>query len=247
MSDAALDEKHSPAVKFLVHQHRHRAAVRSDFKSAAGDLLTAHEFALSAIVQCLGRFAGKKWKTDLAFEAREKIEQVSQLSALFLQGIDPSEVAISEGLYGQAATLLRQRMEILGAIDEVWLGKRNPRSTPKITSLTSELRRHYGILSELSHAAVPDYLSQLHNSTRGDLVGTSLTPKFDKDVSIFLYRIELILLLEFSHRQEAAIKAAYGDDGFNNEETRLLRAAISTARSAIEKINAMNAECLSIK
>jgi hypothetical protein len=236
MSDTGLDQAHSPAVQFKVHQHRHRFAVRSDFKSAAGDLLAAHEFALSAIVQCLGRFAGKKWKSDLAFEIRQKIEQVSQLSALFLQGVDPSEVAISEGLYGQAATLLRQRMEILGAIDEVWLGKRNPRSTPKITSLPSELRRQYVILSELSHAAVPDYLSQIHTSTRGELVGTSLTPTFDKDVSIFLYRIELILLFEFSHRQEAAIKAAYEGEGFTSEEVRLLQAAISAARSAIEKL-----------
>lgn len=240
MNDATLDEEHSPAVQFLVYQHRHRSVVRKAFKAEAGDLVAAHEFALSAIVQFLGRFAGKRWKSDLGDETREKIEQVSQLSALFLQGVDPSEVAISEGLYGQAATLLRQRMEILGAIDEVWLGKRNARSTPKITSLSPEIRRHYGILSELSHAAVPDYLTQIHASTRGELVGTSLTPTFNKNVSFFLYRIELILMLEFSHRQEAAIKVAYEDSGFTSEEALLLKAAISAARSAIEKLNAIN-------
>lgn len=239
MIDAALDEEHSPAVQFLVHQHRHRSAVRASFRAEAGDLLSAHEFALSAIVQCLGRFAGKKWKSVHDDETREKIEQVSQLSALFLQGVDPSEVAIAEGLYGQAATLLRQRMEILGAIDEVWLGKRNPRSTPKITSLPPAIRRHYGILSELSHAAVPDYLSQIHTSKIGELVGTSLTPTLNKDVSIFLYRIELVLLLEFSHRQEEVIKIAYEDGGFNSDEARLLKAAISAAQSAVAKLNSI--------
>lgn len=237
MNDAPLDEEHSPAVQFLVYQHRHRSTVRKTFIREAGDLVSAHEFVLSAIVQFLGRFAGKKWKSDLSDETREKIKQVSQLSALFLQGVDPSEVAISEGLYGQAATLVRQRMEILGAIDEVWSGKRNPRSTPKITSLSPETRRHYGMLSELSHAAVPDYLNTMHASTRGTLVGTSLTPTFNKDVSLFLYRIELVLLLEFSHRQEAAIKIAYDDSEFTSEEALLLKAAISAAGSAVGKLN----------
>ena len=105
------------------------------------------------------------------FVPRLDCSNVAQRTALFLHGIDPCEVAISEGLYGQAATLMRQQMEILGAIDEVWLDKRNPRSTPKVSSLPEEIRQHYGGLSELAHAAVPDYLNRMHTDIKGDLVG----------------------------------------------------------------------------
>lgn len=235
MIDAAFDEEHSPAVQFLVHQHRHRSAVRAYFREEAGGLLSAHEFALTAIVQFIQRFAGRKWGADLDDDARQKIEQVSQLSSLFLQGIDPCEVAIAEGLYGQAASLIRQRMEILAAMDEVWQGRRNPRRKPNIASLHDEIRRHYGVLSELTHAAVPDYLREMHTVTKGELVGATLMPVFNRNIAIFLYRIELLLLFDFSHRQEAAIRAAYGD-GFSEEEGKILRAAMHAAKVALRNL-----------
>lgn len=200
MSKDTKDMKYSPAVDFLAAQYRHRAAVREAFKKEAGDFLLAHEFVLSGITSCLERFGGKKWPADLDAAIRLKVEQTSQLSALFLHGIDPCEVAISEGLYGQAATLIRQHMEILGAIDEVWLDKRNPRSTPKVSSLPEDIRQHYGGLSELAHAAVPDYLNRMYTGIKGDLVGAAIVPIFNKDMALFLYRIELGLLFQFANR-----------------------------------------------
>ena len=177
------DNSVSPAVKFLSFQHHHRAKVRESFKKEAGDFLLAHEFVLSGIASCLERFGGKKWPAGLDEEVRLKVEQVSQLSALFLHGVDTCEVTIAEGLYGQAAALIRQHMEILGAIDEVSLDKRNPRSTPKVSSLPEEIRQHYGGLSELAHAAVPDYLNRMHTDIKGDLVGAAIVPTFNKDMA----------------------------------------------------------------
>lgn len=228
--------KHSPAVDFLAAQHQHRAAVRAAFKKEAGDFLLAHEFVLSGIASCLERFGGKKWPADLDRAIRLKVEQTSQLSVLFLHGIDLCEVAISEGLYGQAATLIRQQMEVLGAIDEVWVDKRNPRSTPKVSSLPEEVRQHYGGLSELAHAAVPDYLNHIHTDIKGDLVGAAIVPTFNKDMALFLYRIELGLLFQFAQRQEDALKAAYGEKVFIASELRLFGAALSAANKAAEEI-----------
>jgi hypothetical protein len=236
MTEDAKDMTHSPAVNFLAAQHRHRAVVREDFKKEAGDFLLAHEFVLSGITSCLERFGGKKWRAELSEEIRVKVEQTSQLSALFLHGIDPCEVAISEGLYGQAATLIRQQMEILGAIDEVWNGKRNPRSTPRVSSLPKSIRQHYGGLSELAHAAVPDYLNRMHTSIKGNLVGAAIFPTFNKDMALFLYRIELGLLFEFAQRQEDALKAAYGGEAFIDDELKLLGAAVAAANKATDEL-----------
>ncbi|WP_271179992.1 hypothetical protein, partial [Paracoccus kondratievae] len=143
---------------------------------------------------------------------------------------------LSEGLYGQAATLIRQQMEILGAIDEVWLNKRNPRSTPKVSSLPEDIRQHYGGLSELAHAAVPDYLKSMHTDVKGDLVGAAIVPTFNKDIALFLYRIELGLLFLFAQRQEDALKAAYEEEAFIDSELKLFGAAMSAANKAAKKI-----------
>ncbi|MCT4559501.1 MAG: hypothetical protein N4A61_15745 [Pelagimonas sp.] len=237
MTKDTRDMKYSPAVDFLAMQHRHRVAVREAFKQEARDFLLAHEFVLSGITSCLERFSGKKWSADLDESIRSKVEQTAQLSALFLQGIDPCEAAISEGLYGQAATLVRQQMEILGAIDEVWIDKRNPRSTPKVSSLPKDIRQHYGGLSELAHAAVPDYLKSMHTDTKGDLVGAAIVPTLNKEVALFLYRIELGLLFLFAERQENTLKAAYEEEVFIASELKLLGAAVSAANKAAEKIS----------
>lgn len=236
MSKTRKEVEHSPAVEFLASQHKHRQLVRAEFKMKAGDFLLAHEFVLSGIASCLDRFGGKRWSNEVEEADRRKLEQTSQLSSLFLHGVDPCEVAIVEGMYGQAATLLRQQMEILGAIDEVWLNKRNPRSTPKVTSLPEELRQHYGGLSELAHAAVPDYLHRMHTDVKGDLVGAAIVPTFNADMALFLYRIELGLLFQFAQRLEADLKAAYGDEIFSAEEVKLFGAAMAAANKAAESL-----------
>lgn len=230
------DMKYSPAVEFLSAQHRHRAAVRDAFKKEAGDFLLAHEFVLSGITSCLERFGDKKWPADLDEAIRLKAEQTSQLSALFLHGIDPCEVAISEGLYCQAATLVRQQMEILGAIDEVWLNKRTPHKTPNVGSLPKAVRQHYGGLTDLAHAGVPDYLKSMHTDIKGDLVGAAIVPTFNKDMALFLYRIELHLLFLFVTRQKDALEAAYEEEAFIASEHKLFAAAMSAVNKAAEEI-----------
>lgn len=236
MTRDANTEIHSPAVDFLADQQRRRALVRKAFKKEARGFLLAHELVLSGIASCLNRFGGKKWPPDLDQATRLKVVQISQLTSLFLHGIDPCEVAIAEGLYGQAAALIRQQMEILGAIDEVWLDKRNPRSTPKVSSLHADIRQHYGGLSELAHAAVPDYLNRMYTDIKGDLVGASIAPKFNKDMALFMYRIELGILFEFARRQEDTLKAAYGVDVFSDEEIRLFGTAMMAANKEAAEI-----------
>jgi len=228
----------SPAIEFFRVQHRARTRVREQFSKDAGDFLNAHQFVLSGVVSGLARIEGRKWPDDLPEDIQAKMTQVAQLTALFLHGVDSCEVAIAEGLYGQAGTLLRQQMEIIGAIDEVWLGKRNPKSTPKVSSLPPELRRHYGGLSEIAHAAVPDYLARMFTLEEGGLIGSPTVPQYSKDLALFLYSLELGLLLHFAVRQDDALKNAYGD-GLNEEEKKLLFVGKTLADRAAEELEAL--------
>lgn len=227
--------KDSPAVKFLGGQHEVRAAIRVQFREDAGDFLDVHEFILSAIASCLDRFGGKKWPGELDPDTVAKMTQVSQLTALFLHGVDLCEVAIAEGLYGQAAALVRQHMEILAAMDEVWAGRRVPNRTPNIGSLPDSLRPHYGGLSEMAHASVPDYLHQLFTGEKGDLIGASIVPQYNAGMALFLYRLELGLMAEFALRQDHALRAAYGE-GFNEEERMWLAVGVAIGNKAAEML-----------
>lgn len=227
-------EEHSPAEDYFDGQQQARTANRLKFKKDIGDFLFAHEALVSAIALCLKRFGGKKWPDDLGNEIAEKTAQVAQLSMLFMHGVDLCEIAIAEGLYGQASALMRQQMEIIGAIDEVWEGNRVPNRTPNIGSLSNELKSQYGGLSELTHAAVPDHLRQLLTDMRGDLVGAAITPLYRHDLALFLYRLEIRLLCEYVVRQENALKAAYGE-AFDEEETQLIKLAVGAANMAAEK------------
>ena len=228
-------EERSPAEEFFDGQQRARTANRVKFESDVGDFLFAREALVSAIALCLKRFGGKKWPDDLDKEIAEKTAQVAQLSMHFMHGLDLCENAIAEGLCGQAAALMRQQMEIIGAIDEVRKGNRVPKRTPNIGSLPNELKSQYGGLSELTHAAVPDNLHQLLTDVRGDLVGAAITPLYQPDLALFLYRLEIGLLLEFVVRQERALKAAYGE-AFDDEETKLIKLAVGAANIAADKL-----------
>ncbi|MEH6740161.1 MAG: hypothetical protein V7695_16695 [Sulfitobacter sp.] len=228
-------EERSPAEEYFDVQQRARTVNRVKFKDDVGDFLFAHESLVSAIALCLTRFGGKKWPEDLDTVIAEKTTQVAQLSMHFMHGVDLCEIAIAEGLYGQAAALMRQQMEIIGAIDEVSDGQRVPKRTPNIGSLSKEIRSHYGGLSELTHAAVPDNLHQILTDVRGNLVGAAITPLYQPNLALFLYRLEIGLLLELVARQENALEAAYGE-AFDDDETKLINLAVGAANMAAEKL-----------
>lgn len=76
----------------------------------------------------------------------------------------------------------------------------------------------------------------MHTDVKGDLVGAAIVPTFNKDMALFLYRIELGLLFLFAQRQEDALKAAYEEEAFIDSELKLFGAAMSAANKAAKKI-----------
>ena len=80
---------------------------------------------------------------------------------------------------------------------------------------------------------MPLVLHKIFTHTHGDLVGAAITPMYQKDLAIFLLRLELGLLLEFVVRQKEALETAYGE-AFNEDETKLINLAMAVANQAAE-------------
>jgi hypothetical protein len=123
----SITRKHSPAVDLIAAQLEVHEFVRARWKNDAGHLIDAHQFAFSAVASMIARFSGRP------FEQQSKlIEGRMSLTAQFVQGIDICETSIFEGLYSQAAALLKQELETLAAIDEFENDRRKDGKTPNI-------------------------------------------------------------------------------------------------------------------
>lgn len=99
-------------IELLKEQAVMRNKNREVSKAACNDLLNAHCLSLGVIRSMYGQFLGISGKTDNSVSAR------LPLLASFVQGIDLCEIAINEGLYTQAATLLKQELETIAAVNE---------------------------------------------------------------------------------------------------------------------------------
>ncbi len=202
--------------------------VSSQFRREFPDLFDAHESTVQAIMSCIARFDGRELPGDLDEHTRDKISQSAQLSALFLQGIEPCETCIVGGRYFQGSSLLRQQLEAICAIDEVWLDRRNPKKTPRVSSLATDLRRAYGYLSELTHASVPDHLRALQTERKGEKIGARVGLFFHRELADFLLQFAVRALLEFAFRQDHILTLGYGC-AFEDDEISLIEKSLRLA------------------
>jgi hypothetical protein len=100
-----MAEQYSPAVNYLSDLINRRERVRENWKHDAPDLVDAQQLAFSALASMITRFAARKID-----EPARDVEGQICLIAQFLIGVELCETAISEGLYSQAAALLKQQL-----------------------------------------------------------------------------------------------------------------------------------------
>lgn len=144
-----MAEEFSPAVRLLSDQMSNRVEVREKFRAKFPELTDAHQFALSALAATITRHMAKKIEAPSA-----DVEGQIALIAQFLTGVDLCESAIAEGLYSQGATLLKQELETVAAIEEYREGRRADGKTPRIgISVTEGYGEVYGRLNEISHVS----------------------------------------------------------------------------------------------
>lgn len=209
-----MTEEHSPAVKMLSMQMVEREKLRALWKSDAGDLIDAHQFALSAVCSLIDRFSGRRFdKQPHAVEGR------MSLTAQFIQGVDVCEVSISEALYSQAAALLKQQLETIAAIDEYENDRRKEGKTPNIgRGITASFGPIYGDLNNIAHVSRHDLARQLVTLEKEDICAPSLIPQYNAGLARFLYGNHVYFIVEIG-RQTAHIFEEIFGEGFSKEES----------------------------
>lgn len=178
-----MTNEYPPAVDLMAAQLEARERLRERWKNDAGDLIDAHQFAFSAIASMIARFSGRRFERQSIL-----IEGRMSLTAQFVQGIDICETSISEGLYSQAAALLKQELETLAAIDEFENNQRKDGKTPNIgNGIMRGFGPIYGDLNNIAHVSRYDLAKQLVTIERGEICAPSLIPQYNRNLARFLY------------------------------------------------------------
>ncbi|UOA19190.1 hypothetical protein DSM14862_01979 [Sulfitobacter indolifex] len=190
--------------------------MRKSWMRDAGDLPKAHECALSSICSIINRFSGRRFeKTSASIEGR------MSLTAQFIQGIDICEVSIAEGLYAQAAALLKQQLETIAAIDEFENNRRKEGKTPNIgKGVTKNFGSIYGDLNGIAHVSRQGFARQLVAIEKGELCAPSLTPKYNAELSQLLYGYHVYFIVEVGRQVERIFMEAL-DERFSSREVSL--------------------------
>ncbi|AIE59958.1 hypothetical protein BMMGA3_07750 [Bacillus methanolicus MGA3] len=130
-------------------------------------------------------------------ESNESISGRLSLIASFIQGIDLCETTISEGLYAQAANLLKQELETIAAIEEFIIGNRKDGKTPNVRFVNWDMGRIYGELNKVAHVSerkVLDPLYQMECSCSSNPV--SILPVYKKEISRKLYALHVSFIIQ---------------------------------------------------
>lgn len=194
-------------ISLLAAQKSAAAANREEAKRAYGKMLDAHLQTMAAIAGLLDRYNLTPGKTS------ESISHRLTLIASFVQGVDTSETAISEGLYIQAAALVRQELETIAALEEVNKGARTDGAVPNVKHVGWNLRQMYGELSKGAHVCDKGLLSKAYGADTEASDGrepTTLIPKFDSSVARGLYGLHVALMLQLAMHLGQLFDEMYG-------------------------------------
>lgn len=205
---------------FLQKHSEHRMEIRSQSAKSNKNLLTAHQLSLAAVVSYQNRIQGIKFRAEQAH-----IKGRMALVAQFIQGIDVTETAISEGLYAQAANLLKQELETLASMEEFEVSARKDGQTPKFRGRLSGFGRRYGEFNEIAHPTRQEVVEQLSSFTDGDRYGPTTVPQFNAELFQMLYGNQaMFIAMLFGHMQPLFVEVF--DVDWDDAETRLASTSI---------------------
>jgi hypothetical protein len=222
----ALDnwgEKALVPVSIIAGKHLEVCQVnRGKFKDNDIRLTEAHAFAWSALGNLISRSAGAKIMED------PDVSQQLNLISHFLQSINLCEVAVVEGLYLQAATLLRQEHEIISAVQELGVGKRKDGKTPHATiGVLKNMGKAYGELSGAAHVSQSVLLHSIIEMEKGELRGPSAFPIYHRELARNLYALHVCYIVLMA-RIAGEVNEVIGLSGLSEDEEKMVVLAMST-------------------
>lgn len=117
----------------------------------------------------------------------------------FIYGINLCEIAIVEGLYTQAATLLRQEHELIAAVQELGISKRKDGKTPHATiGRLKNMGKVYGELSGAAHVSQSQLIHDIIAAETSDRKGPSVVPLFHREISRNLYALHVSYICQMT-------------------------------------------------
>lgn len=166
------------ANEFLSAHHAHRTRVRNDSHQHFKSILRAHQLSLTAIVSFQDQAGGLKFNSG-----NGNVDGRMGLIAQFIQGIALAFSATSEGLYPQAANLMKQELETILAIAEYEEGKRKEKKTPQFKGKMTGWAKHYGRLNELAHPSRSEIVQNFayYSDGMGRLAGPTTIPQYNAE------------------------------------------------------------------
>jgi len=195
---------------FYRSQKTARLKVAEVWPDFLGDLQVANTYTVAALGSILGRLAATDFE-NISFD----IQRRSTVHAAIIQGIGAIEMCISDGLYAQAAALVRQEIEGVEFLRGVRQGKQKDGATPRLKA-HRHLGRSYGQLSGLAHYSEHDLLNHLVADPK-----PSIDPVFNPEFAQFLFGIHIHVLAGFVLDLSEIISNTNGANLTNEEEHHL--------------------------
>lgn len=206
----------SPAIELIGKQRLARQKVRQRCKQDVGNLLIGHEAALSAFASMSGRFSGQKFD-----QLSTDYEHLFSLIVLYFRAVDLTETAISEGLYHQAAALLKQEHETVAAIYQIRDGSRKEGKTPharKGNIEGSAQAKIYRLYNDIAHMARERWNIHLARFEKGELSGPTLMPTYKAEVIPTMFGMHTYYLWDTAISAGILFEEIYGES-YSVEET----------------------------
>jgi hypothetical protein len=184
-----------------------RRSIREKWKSEAGKLIDAHQFAFAVAADIVLKKAAVPGKTSKSVDRR------LSLIASFVQGVDICETTISEGLYLQAAALLKQEMETVTALDEVLRDRRKDKRTPNVGNARFLwMKNVYGELNDAAHVGDENVLRSLvSRRIAAEVTGAFLHPPYNKELSFYFYGLHVMLIIVLALQAADLHEEMYGE------------------------------------
>jgi len=196
-------DDYSPAESYFMKHREQRRRVRDAWRKDAGDLLLAHESALSVVVSVINRYDRKKLEKQ-----SDSIQGRLSLMAQFVLGVDVCESAISEGIYSQAAALLKQEMETIETVHEFEIGARRNGKSPRLKRL-KDFGRIYGRYNEFAHVSVDTIATQIVSVEREGLCSPSMLPKYNREIAFSFFGMHTLFIVYMAGQIHSIISELY--------------------------------------
>ncbi|MCX7558675.1 hypothetical protein OS190_03790 [Sulfitobacter sp. F26204] len=206
-------------IPFLEFHERARKDVREQSKSSCVNLLTAHQLAWAALISYQNRFQNVQFST----ESQSILGRLGLISQ-FAMGVELVETSICEGLYPQAANLLKQALETLAAVEEITKDRRVDGRAPRFIGRLQNFGRRYGELNEIAHPTRSSMVDYFSRHTEGERTGASSVPRFNKEVYRELYGMQISLMV-VALQQMREVFLELGQLDWDEAEVRLAHSA----------------------